>query len=306
MKPAELSFFSYSQLSTFEGCARKHHFIYHKHWRSDTPAPALSFGKSWGLAMDEVWSAAQEAPSEQSVVHAGWEAFMDTWDSSLESPPRTAHTAYSTLTNYVSRYWSFFKRIDLLASERRFAIPLSDTVWYIGLVDKVILDHADNCIYGIDHKTTTQYAKEGFFRSSFLRSFSPNSQIDGYQYALSLLYPSYKHFLIDATLVHKTVHSGFARIPCYASSDALAEWKADTLQQALNIKAAPISGWRNTRACHDYGGCQFLDLCRSSFSSIQRSFSKQPPPGFHVDERNSLEHLGISEAKLAKLMEASQ
>src|SRR4030095_813518 len=67
--------------------------------------------------------------------------------------------------------------------------------------------------------------KDGFFRGDFLDSFSPNSQVDGYQYAAGPLYEGkLKSIWIDAALVHKTVHDGFKFIPIDRAGLALDAW----------------------------------------------------------------------------------
>lgn len=326
------SLYSFSQISTFNTCNRKHYLSYIRRWRSDTDAPALAFGSAWGKAMDKVWATCAGHPQEvieanrDDVIELALQSFVDQWtergmphpsdmdlDKTQELLPRTPGVARDMLSHYILTRARFFSEIELLSVEQPFVIPCSpgdSTRFYVGLMDKVYRFHRDNRVYTCDHKTTSAYAKVGHFRSSFLEGFNPNAQMDGYQYALQYLYgEEAKHIMVDAALVHKTVHDGFRFIPVYPSPDLLNSWlwelhdsidKKETeetrLDESIELSVPFMTSFpRNTSACHHYSGCQFLDVCKAV--SDPRKV-KQPPPGFLEDTTTTAERLGISIEKL--------
>ena len=337
--------YSFSQVSTFNTCNRKHYLSYIRRWRSDTDAPALAFGGAWGKAMDTVWEMAAgwsetvQAQNHDMILTRALDAFIDSWisrgmphpsdmdlDTTQSLLPRTPGVARDMLSHYLSTRARFFSEIELLSIEEPFVIPLSPgdtTRFYVGLMDKVYRWGRDNRVYTCDHKTSSAYAKVGYFRSTFLEGFNPNAQMDGYQYALQYLYgDEAKHIMVDAALVHKTVHDGFRFIPVYPSPDLLNSWlwelhhaidKKEHEEEQLAIgldldtpveKRQPVPFMqafpRNTSSCHHYNGCQFLDVCKAV--SDPRKV-KQPPPGFIEDTTTTAERLGISIEKLQRAID---
>jgi hypothetical protein len=146
--------------------------------------------------------------------------------------------------------------------------------------------------FTVTHNTTTAYRKDGYFRADFLDSFSPNSQVDGYQYAAGPLYAGkLRSIWIDAALVHKTVHDGFKFIPIDRGDSSLDMWLWEThhwidqieMNKAALAEEERTSGNymaafpRDTSSCF---GCAFRHPCIALPNPAKQL---TPPMGFKVE-----------------------
>lgn len=263
--------------------------------------------------MDTLWKRLSESPNikTEEVAREAFESFVEAWElqgqPSLEDlqdidllssfQPHTPLTALEMLFPYVEKRRELLSSITILECEQPFHISITPSITYVGKLDKVYEDK-DGLVYGVDHKTTSLYAKNGPFRTSFTESFSPNSQIDGYQFYLLKKYKERARYMwIDAALVHKTVHDGFRRIPVYRIDAQLEAWFWETQNYITSLKvdeeleeepAAPSSETvmksfpRNTSSCFDYNQpCTYRDIC---IATANPSFISEPPQGFEIDE----------------------
>jgi hypothetical protein len=225
---------------------------------------------------------------------------------------RNADTAMEMLFHYIEERRSILQSRDfkLLAIEQPFAVPLDadrSDLFYIGRLDKVF--EYQGRIYIGEHKTTTSYKKDGPFRSDFVDSFSPNSQVDGYLYAAHLIYGKrVKACWIDAALVHQHVHDGFRFIPIERQLQQLAGWVWEARYWVEQIEAnervlgsnQPIDEYdylpafpKNTTSCTNYGGCPFLDLCKMWSNPINHD----DPAGFKIEKWEPFDALEFGKAK---------
>ena len=315
-------FFDNTRISGYRGCPRKFYFRHVMHWAGEGWSPPLTFGSSWHAAMDTVWTASQDDYfSKEDVIKGGYAAFVDCWmDDGAPDPAemgpeeldrlgaRTPMNALEMPFDYVDERWDFLKRIDVLEIEKPFAVPLDpndETLFYVGRLDKVF--EMDGGVYVGEHKTTSLYAVNGGFRSNFLDSFSPNSQVDGYLHALHMLYGEQaKAVWIDAALVHKKHHDIFKFIPIERQIDQLDSWLWDTHQWIEQIErdwsadvdsSAPFMGAfrKNTDSCQDFArNCPYMMMCKAWPNPI----GKPVPEGFEVNrwspfERLELEKIGL-------------
>jgi hypothetical protein len=179
--------------------------------------------------MDEIWKG---HPVE--VALAVWERSMIEDGIDFSSPEyalndfRTVGTVHEMLNNYMELRESFLNEVELVICEKPFAVPIDESgeVYYVGRLDKLFKRKGRT--YVGEHKTTSMYAKAGGFRSTWVNSFSPNPQIDGYAYAATLLYDDFKAVWVDAALTHKTVHDKFMFIPLERSRDMMELWLWET------------------------------------------------------------------------------
>jgi hypothetical protein len=214
---------------------------------------------------------------------------------------RNAQTALEMLYHYVEdrRLMLTDKTFQLISVEQAFAVPLDpndETLVYIGKIDKIFRYQSDLLLK--EHKTTTLFKKDGPFQAQFVDSFSPNSQIDGYLYSVSIFYSKPKACWIDAALVHKDHHDGFKIIPIQRQPGQIETWlweAHDWIQQIeanLEVYHEGLYGrnkWdrqpylaafpKNTNSCTNYGGCPYLDLCKA-WSNPEREGT---PLGFVVE-----------------------
>jgi hypothetical protein len=227
------------------------------------------------------------------VLKKAMDAWMHYWtENAADADPNSTHTetgwteirnsltAMEMLFNYIEDRKAFLQSRDfrLLDIERAFAVPIDShrsDLFYIGRLDKVF--EYQGRIYIGEHKTTTAYKKEGPFTNSFMDSFSPNSQIDGYLYAGHLIYGKrLKAVRVDAALVHKDIHDGFRWIEVERQFAQLDGWlwesrywieqieaNKNAMKANYDPKAAYMPAFpKNTSACTNFGGCPYLDLCK--------------------------------------------
>lgn len=341
-KPPKVSirFYDNTRIEESIRCMRRYYYRHVRDWSPISTALPLIFGSAWHKAMDIVWVALDKKPSmntETLVNMAMVEGFCKEWDShdhlpkmkdfldlSLETQkeylPRTPGVALEMLYYYIEARRSFIADHKVLAAEQGFAVPLdprNNDVYYCGLLDKVVEEKRSGRIWGIEHKTTTDYAKNGFFKRSYLESFSPNSQIDGQLFAGNLLFPGkYKGVYVDAALVHRYVHEGFRLIPVEKSSARTASWFWHTRRriEAIDRERAALKEYdprsnsaeewmpaypQVTTSCTHYGGCPYLDLCKMS-DNPARDWPLDPPPGYKEEHWSPFNELALAKLGFAR------
>jgi hypothetical protein len=230
--------------------------------------------------MDAIWENGRTM-NETELLQKGMLAFLKVWkDSDIASMeefdlfPRTPGRALSILEAYIERYSHFLKEIELIAIESPFIVPLfldDETVGYVGKLDKVFKDR-----YGIqicDHKTASSMSQ------TWMNSFSPNGQMDGYLHAGHTTYGEEFHgVIIDGLLVNKT-KLDFIRIPLQRQTSQLDAWawEVSNLIDQIELNEEWLLEYRTeseklnylpafpkcTTSCTQYfGTCPYLDLCK--------------------------------------------
>lgn len=296
-------FFDNSTLDVMRVCPRRFYYSKVRKWKPDKESIALLFGSAWHASMDYLW----QHPSADANEAFG--PFQKLWDSSefadsldFDSFPRTPARAYDMLSKYIDRYRNWLQDIQLLEVEKSFIVPLSEELqklFYVGNWDKVFIDRGH--IYIADHKTT------GSFANSWLNSWSPNGQIDGYLYSGHLYYgDEFRGVLIDGALVQKT-SIDFRRIPVERQTGMLEQWRwevIDLIEQIIYyenlLNQIRSSGEAQdtlrtfpkcTTSCTSYyGQCPYLDLCKYTNpeqykgDEIPNGFIKDTWQPFHIDE----------------------
>lgn len=321
-----------STLSEAKRCLRKHYFRHELGWRPAEPEMALVFGEAWHSAMDVMWKMCCGASriNNSAVIEASFAAFNKVWgDNALPalgdaSPDqledmgaRSPATALEMLHAYLHKRSEFLLSSELLHIEQPFAVPidLEGKIFYAGKLDKVIRHDGDVII--IDHKTTTlssgtQKDRNYGIRASYLESFSPNSQFDGYAFAGHMLYKA-KAVWADIALVHKNAHDVFKWVIVERQFAALDSWLwgthywIDAVERNREAAASPEADSSpylpafpmNTSACFDFNrNCPYLDLCRG----YPNPKNKPLPPGFIQEfwspfAENQLQRIGMIEAE---------
>lgn len=318
-----MRYYDNTRISSFRGCPRMFFYRHIMHWVPDSLSPALAFGLSWHDAMDAVWIGIQDGLADRDVVEAGYAAFLERWqeegfphprDMSLEQiaylDKRTPMTALEMLGHYVIERRPFIETVKLLSVERPFAVQLEEgnnKLFYVGKTDKAYEERGK--IWGVDHKTTSEYKKDGYFKGTFIQSFSPNAQMDGYLYALSFLHDKpVKGMMIDAALVHKTVHHGFRLIPIVKAFEHIDAWLWET-HYWINMIEQSKQGFeecqegdehlmafpKNTDRCGDWGGCTYLDICQVCTNPLRL---QDPPDGFKKEPWSPYEILELDKIGL--------
>ena len=307
-----------TRLSAYKRCPRFYYYRHVRHWEPTGRRLPLVFGSAWHAAMEVVWAAITppaKPPSKETVIKAAYAAFLQKWleeglpppdqidyETEKEFAPRTPAQGLEMIVGYVEHRYKHSMDFELKSVEKAFAVPLDPDqpdLFYVGKMDKIVVYRGK--YLGIEHKTTTAYKKGGPFRGIFVDSFSPNSQVDGYLYALHMLFPDKVGGVwVDAALVHKS-EEGFMFIPVERQLQHLDSWLSDTLtwvrrvegdtQQAEEEKAsAPyLSAFpKNTNSCWDFmSACPYLGMCKA-YSNPK---DKPIPAGFIAKKWDPLEHL---------------
>jgi len=309
----ELRLFDNTKVSAFKRCPRYYLYRHVKDWAPEGKSTALIFGSSWHAAMDVIWTYLKTTKREE-LAQMAFSALLAVWmkegmpapadiDYELEKElsPRTPMQALEMIVAYIDARQRTAGDFDIVAIESPFAVPLDpndDTLFYIGKIDKIVKRRGK--VLGIEHKTTTAYKKNGPFRAAFTDSFSPNSQVDGYLYALHMMFPNEVGGIwVDAALVHKQ-EEGFMFIPIERQMQHLDNWLwevrfwiseierhaslAIESADAPYLKAFP----KNTNSCWDFGAsCPYLNLCKMWPNPIGYDL----PPGYVKSHWNPLEHI---------------
>ena len=321
----EIQYYDNTRVGAYKTCPRMYYFRHVRHWRTKGTSPALAFGSAWHAAMDTVWHY-HGTGTDANLLEAAITSWRDTMIEEgidIDNPTyslnnvRTEGTALEMLATYIKRNARILNEIELIAIEQPFAVPLSEaeSPMYVGRRDKIFRHQGR--INVCEHKTTSAYKKGGPFRSTWMDSFSPNSQVDGYSYATFLEYgDEFKGVWIDAALVHKTVHDGFRFIPIERLFSMLDAWLWETrgwikkIQEDHDRLMTYLIGCetrpeflpafaKNTDNCAMYAGCSYKNLCRFLTNPASQI---EPPEGF-IEEKWSpfdilqLERIGLDKPR---------
>lgn len=312
-------FFDNTMLASYKRCPREFYLRHVRSWRGGGISPALSFGLSWHEAMDVVWAGINGGSDPRAVLDAAHYAFLEKWKEQGMNPEpdleeqnrlgaRTPMVAREMLYHYIQQRSDFIKNSTLRYIERPFAVPIfadRSDIWYIGRLDKwVRSDRGDEII--IEHKTTSEYKKEGGFKTTYLEGWSPSSQIEGYIFSGRMQEKKKppRYVWIDAALVHKSVHDKFKFIPISHATGGIESWLweardwimrveseltrlEESDSDAKHMQAFP----RNTDSCSGkYGLCSFINVCRTCHNPAQL---KAPPEGFIEEKWEPFDTLGL-------------
>jgi hypothetical protein len=296
-------FLDNTKIVSYKECPRKYFLRHILDWTQSGTRMALAFGGSWHAGQDGLWGAWGGGERDnKALLRAAMHGFLTEWTGEYNLPnepdvawlqsnsPRTPFTAIEMFHNYLEARRPLMENSTLVSVEQPFAVPLYPDrldVWYCGKLDKVIRTRNDGLVI-LEHKTTTEYKKDGGFKYSFLDQFIMNSQVDGYLYAGHLYYGDLKYVWVDAALVHDKIHDAFKILPMSRALGSLDEWLVETRtwverineSHSLLARDQPLSRAfpRATNECvGKYGSCQFLHIC-SSMNDPHKHVG--PPEGF--------------------------
>lgn len=313
-------YYDNTRISDYKKCPRYYYLRHEKNLRGSGVSLPLSFGLAWHAAQDVLWQGYGKV-SDTELLQAAAFAFDKTWEGEGLLPydkmsiddidrysPRTPMIAREMLAEYLENRKPLMDSSTLLFAEKPFAVPLypdNPDLWYIGRMDKGICNQGTNII--LEHKTTTEYKKDGGFRSTYVESWYPSSQCEGYLYSINMEDPAkpFRYVWVDAALVHKKEHHFFKFIPISASFANLDNWlweARDWVSRIIseherlataNPDAEVLGAFpKNTDSCSGkYGLCSYLPICRgfNNPSKIQGA-----PAGFVVEKWEPFNILGLS------------
>lgn len=326
-------FFDNTTLNDWRECERKGYFRHERNWKREGISPALAYGLSWHSAMDIIWSQAKILEPIKLLAAAS-EAFVETWvEEGMPDPrtgaldqqqitdlyPRTPGRANDMMVYYMQKYLKYIQEYEILGIEQPFVVPLSETelnLFYIGRLDKIFRAKVNGevGVSILDHKTTKT---EG---PSWVNSFSPSAQMDGYAYVGKMIYgDEFKACFIDGALVQKGTPASqkkqtdpdfpagisFPRFPIQHVPSMLTQWHWEILyfiKSVIDFNADLHSDCkpaddvmraypRRTTSCNHYSGCTYKEIC-SVLTNPMRQI--EPPPGFVVEKWQPFDILDIT------------
>lgn len=294
-----LDFRDNSRLSEFKLCPRKFWFHYIQHLVPDYQRIPLDFGTAWHRAMDYLYLHFFEDGMRGIELGKGsFQAFLESWQE-LGYPPeiplgdedkykaRTPGTAREMLMNYIKTRTSWLETIELVKVELPFAVPLdpdNPNRWYVGRLDKVIKEKGYYWV--VEHKTNSLYSIKQGMQDGFTDMFDPNSQVDGYSFALKMLFGAKSMgVLVDAALVHKTHHDIFKFIPINKGVGFSSDWLSDTnywwdrVEEAQETKRYARTAPGGCRTV--YGKCEYKNIC--NYTKGTEDFD-EAPAGYKIQK----------------------
>lgn len=266
MNPMGHQFFDNTILSCYKECPRKFYLRHRLSLASRSRSAALDFGLAWHTALETLWVSRSTGEAMNSFLKTWTEECSRPWPEPLGfegDKKRNPQRASAMIEAYAAERQHLMDTYELLGNEQAFAVPLGDGMFYIGRLDKV-LRAPSGAVTVLEHKTTTSYSIQQGFQPSFVEQWSPNSQIDGYLYAIRRLFPdAHTELFVDAALVHNK-ETRFKLIPTGRQSTQVDGWLEETRDWISRLKAE-VAFPRLTNSCYSvYGSCQFVDICRFS------------------------------------------
>jgi hypothetical protein len=258
-----------TSLDLLRECARKYYYHNRLGIRSKTNNPHLIFGILYHECLeyydhrraegDDHWTAENKTIRYTLRVSHGWES---------DHKKKNRRVLVRAVSSYLSQFWNDRSKTVILDNGKpavelsfRYEIDLQyrDTdLKYVlcGHLDR--LAELDGDIWNMDKKTSGNYLGD-----DYIQQFKPNSQILHYTYSTRIVYSKpVKGVMIDA--VHlDTKGDNFGRFPVLPTAGQLEEWLENTkflIKMAEQYASAGF--WpMNTKACHNYNGCPYRELC---------------------------------------------
>ncbi|KKN58690.1 hypothetical protein LCGC14_0549820 [marine sediment metagenome] len=294
-----LDFKDNSRLSEFKLCPRKFWFHYIQHLVPAYPRYPLDFGSAWHKGMDFLYiNFFENGIRGIELGKIAFEGFLQEW-AELGHPPeipigdevkfkaRTPGTAREMFMNYVKTRTQWLETLELVEVELPFAVPIDPDKpnrWLVGRLDKIIKEKGYHWV--VEHKTNSLYSIEHGMQAGFTDMFDPNAQVDGYGYALKMLYGAKSMgVLVDAALVHKTHHDIFKFIPVNKAVGFASQWLEDTIYWWDRVEEAE-EGKHYARNCPSacrtvYGACEYKGIC--NYTTGHKDFD-EAPAGYKFDK----------------------
>lgn len=275
--------FDYTMMADFLTCRRLYDFRHNKGWKVNRPATALSFGAAIGKALDSWYT---DKDIEKAVM-----IFKKDYVEDLSIDDKRTHKMGEwILKNYDTHYRD--QPWELVHTEMTFKLPLPNGNSLMGRVDKVIC--WSGCLWGVDHKTTSQLGGQ------FFNFAEPNLQFPGYSWALIQTGYNVKGFIVDAILVAKGLLPGpqknnnlssLARYDIYHKPQIISEWLESVQQIQADIKNCEQTDtwYPNFNACvTKFGDCQYRRVCKEDKEIRERILHQD----YTIDFWNPLAYAG--------------
>lgn len=263
-----------TMLGTFRSCPRKMLYSYIEHWKPRSDSVHLIAGGAFAEGIEAARRAFYErnTSSEESVA-IGLEALIHKYGD-FDCPPDSAKSLERTagaLEFYFDNYPLGTDGATPLtfADGRRgiefsFACPLpvrhpvtGDPILYTGRSD--MMAEAYGGIYVFDEKTTSSLG------ASWAKQWDMRSQFTGYCWAAREFGIEATGVIVRGVSILKTKYDTQQAIT-YRSPYEVERWLDQTCRDVERMIGAWKEGywdWNLDHSCAEYGGCQFVPVCKS-------------------------------------------
>lgn len=285
--------FDATTLKAYEKCPTYYNNKYRQNWQRVGGNIHLWFGGIYAGALEKYHRLrATGADKESALLDVVRWVLIESWDHERDAagnrlpgtgkartfPLTTSYKDRSTLLRtiiwYVDEFaedpYATYVRADgSPAVEASFRLPVDNGLVLCGHIDRLAVDREAN-IFVHDQKTTGSTIS-----SSYFKQFKPDTQFTLYTFAGKAIYNiPVKGVIVDAVQI-ASGFSRFARSPVLFTEGELNEWYDDTLAMIEEIQAASREEFfrHNRMACHDFGGCEFREIC-SRTPSVRENFLK--------------------------------
>ena len=261
-----------TSLGALKTCPRLYEYTIIEGWTPRALSVHLAFGLYYHAAL-EAYDHAKfgGADHEQATLAAVRKALSDSWHGNRpwnsDDKNKNRFTLIRTVVWYLEQFREDPAETVRLANgkpavelsfryETTYTTASGEPFLYCGHIDR--LAKLGETIYVFDRKTTAHTIGQDFFRG-----FSPDNQFSGYALAGKLVYGlPVNGVIIDGAQVAVTF-SRFLRGPSPRTEAQLDEWYTDLgyWLKLAQFYAANDHWPMNDKACGNYGGCAFRDIC---------------------------------------------
>ena len=262
-------------LSTFRSCPQKFFRQYVQHWKPKAQSVHLVAGGAFASGIESARNAFYVNGSDSGTAEAAGLAALIQHYGDFECPAESA----KSLERMCGALEFYFERYPLgadgaepitLPSGRRgiefsFAEPLpiahpvtGAPILYTGRSD-MIAERAGG-VYLYDEKTTSSLG------ASWGRQWEMRSQFTGYAWAALKQGIKTNGAIVRGISILKTKYDTL-EVPTYRTQYELERWEEQTVRDIKRMIQCWESGvwdWNLDGACTDYGGCGFVQVCKSS------------------------------------------
>jgi hypothetical protein len=265
-----------SMIATYRSCHKKFFWSYIQNLVLDGANIHLTAGGALAVAMDTIRRAqfGKDPLSVDDLMHLAIGPFLKVWNNLQidDDHAKSIHRVLLALEKYLELYHPATDEVQPLAradgtptSEFTFAIPLpvshpsGDPFIYCGRFDLLGRHTVNDILVVLDEKTT------GSLSTAWTRQWDMRGQFLGYVWACQQLGYSVQDVIVRGIGMYKTGPQ-FLAVPSTYPKHLIDRWYEQLLVTVNEIRwCYENEQWAYdfADACSSYGGCPYVDLCKS-------------------------------------------
>jgi len=277
-----------TMLSAFRSCPIKMKYSYIEHWKPKLESVHLHAGAAFAKGLEETRKAFYIDGKDASTSEGlGLQALLIAYGDfiPITNTPKTLDRVAGAFEYFMSMYplgADGFEPAKLPSGNRgiefSFAEPLDilhpvtgDPILFAGRAD--MMGTYAGGFFIEDDKTTTSLG------ASWARAWEMRSQFTAYCWAAKKAGYNPQGALIRGVSILKTKYDTL-EVVTYRGQWELDRWEAQTLrdiQRMIDSWESGIWDYSLDQACTDYGGCSFVDTCKSRYpeNHLETDFEKR-------------------------------